>query len=158
MGHLGKTILHGRGLSLVRRRANFNDMAMSGSWRRGKLWIGLDACESVRGARGVRGDRRKSGGSMFDVWRWRGRRERTVFHRSRGVIVWSRGRHLALDLVELLLVMVRVVGAWWTATTDLGVACLLLERIGRRRIVDGRVRERGGGPTTRTKGSVGRRG
>ncbi len=149
--YLGETILHGCGLSLVRRRANFNDMTMSGRWGRGKLWIGWDACESVSGARGGRGDRRKNGRSMVDHWRWSTRRERTVFHR-------SRGRHLALDVVELLLVVERVVGAWWATTTDLGVAGLLLEGIRRRRIVDRRVRERGGGATTRTKGSVGRRG
>ena len=148
---LGETILHGRGLSLVRRSANFNDMTMSGSWRRGKLWIGLDACESVSGARGVRGDRRKNGRCRFDPWRWSARSERRVFHR-------NRGRHLTWDLVELLLVVVRVEGAWWATTSDLGVAGLLLEGVRRRRIVDRRVRERGGGATTRAKGSVSRRG
>ena len=148
---LGETILNGCGLSLVCRSANFNDMTMIGSWRRGKLWIGLDACESVIGARDVMGDRRKNGRCRIDPWRWSARREGIVFYR-------SRGRHLTLDLVKLLLLVVRVVGAWWATTSDLGVAGLLLEGIRRRRIVDGRVRERGGRATTRAKGSVGRRG
>ena len=148
---LGETILHGRGLSLVRRSANLNDVTMSGSWRRGELWIGLDAFESVSGTRGARGDRRKNGRCRFDPRGWSARRERTVFYR-------TRGRHLTLDVVELLLVVVRVEGARWATTSDLGVAGLLLEGIRRRRIIDRRVRERGGGAATRAKGSVGRRG
>jgi len=151
---LCETILHGRGLSLVRRRADLNDMTMGRRRRGGQLWIGWDARESVSGACG---DWRKNGRRSFDPWRWSARIERMIFCGGREVSVWSRGRHLALDLVELLVVVVRVEGAGWPATSDFSVAGLLLEGIWRRRIVSRRVWQGGRGPSTRAKGSVGRR-
>lgn len=154
LGCIGKTILHGRGLALVRRRADFNDMTMGRSRRGGKFGIVRDAGESVSGARRVRDNRRKNGRCSFDGWRRSARRERTIFYRG----VWSRRRHLVLDLVELLLVVVWVEGAWWAAASDFCVTGLLVEGIGRRGFVSRRVWERGGGATTWAKGSVGRRG
>jgi len=151
VGCVGETILHGCSLFLVGRRADLNDMTMGRSRCRGKFWIVRDACESVSGARRRRGDGRKNGRCSFDRWRRGTRRERTVF------CARSRRRHLALDVVELLLVVVRVVGAWWTATSDLGVTGLLLKGIRGGGIVCRRVWQRGGGATTWAKGRVGRR-
>ena len=147
LGSLGETILHGCSLSLVRRRADFNDVAMGGSRRGGKLGVGRGASESVSVGSGARGDRRKHGGCSVAKWR---RRETTVFYRG-GV------RHLVLDIIELLLLVVRIEGAWWPTTGDLGIAGLLLEGIRRCRIIARRVRQRGRRATTRAKGSVGRR-
>ena len=150
LGPFGETILHGCGLSLVRRCADFNDVTMGGSGRRGELGVGRDASDIVSTASG---DRRKHGRCSFDPWRWIVRRERKVFFRGGESGVRTRRRHL----VELLLLVVRVEGALWPTTSDLGVAGLLLEGVRRRRIIGRGERQRGGRATTRAKRRVGRR-
>ena len=127
---------------------------MSGSRRGGERGVGRDTFESV-GA--VRGNRRKHGRCSFDPWRWSARRGWTVFYRGGEIGVRSSRRHLALDIVELLLLVVRVEGAWWSTTGDLGVTGLLLEGIRRRRIIDRREWQGGRRAATRTKRGIGRR-
>ena len=66
LGSLRETILHGCGLSLIRRRMDFHDMTVGRSRSGRKFGVGCDTAESVSTASRTCRDRRKHGRCNFD--------------------------------------------------------------------------------------------
>ena len=104
---VGETILHVRRVS-VRRRAHFDDLTEGRGGRGRQLGVRWDAREGVGVAGVVGGDRGENGGRSIDPWGWSARRERWIFRQGGEIAVQSGGCHLALDIVELVLLLVRV--------------------------------------------------